>query len=86
MGTSDYDKKLASWYYYGAHFSEWENLLYFEAIKKRRDLARKLYNKLYLEQMNMKPIPYDQQVRIMKVKKALDDNQKLLDERNTIIQ
>ena len=74
----------ASQYYYDADYTEWENLKYFDAIKKRRDLAKKLYFKLYDKAKNQK-ISYDDEVRMFKVHKAWKDNEKLLDERGLII-
>ena len=76
----------ASEYYYGVTFDAWENLTYFDAIKKRRDLARDLYYKLYEEQNKSKTeLSFEKRKRLWKVEKAFKDNQKLLDEKDGII-
>ena len=84
MYDTMYDKdnpKTKSEYYYGCSYKEWENLPYFEAIKKRRDKARKLY----IELNKINTTDYDILLRKHKVYKAWQDNEKLLDERNGLI-
>jgi hypothetical protein len=72
----------ASEYYYGVLSSTWDNMLYWDAVKDRRDRARELFYDL-LE--DTKPKDYDEQVRESKIYKAWKDNEKLLDERSFII-
>jgi len=73
-------------YYYGVPFETWENLLYFDAIKKRVECAKKLYEELYQEQMNSKTeLSFEKRKRLWKVEKALKDNQKLLNEKDGLV-
>ena len=74
----------SSIYYYGVSYTEWENLHYFEAIKKRKELAKNLYSKL-LDEGNLKKLSYPEEVRLQKVYKAWKDNERLLDERETLV-
>jgi hypothetical protein len=72
-------------YYYGVDFHAWENLPYFEAIEMRRNLAKDLYLELYqIQERTPKELPFEFRKRLWKVKKAWDDNQKLLDERSLV--
>jgi hypothetical protein len=74
--------KNASEYFYGCSYTEWENLPYFEAIELRVKKAREVFMGLYKDQSGKTGIPFEDQLRIFKVKKAWDDNQRLLDERS----
>jgi soluble lytic murein transglycosylase-like protein len=72
----------ASVYYYGVLSNTWDNMLYWDAVKDRRDRARKLF----FELMNFKETrQFDDLVREHKVYKAWKDNEKLLDERSLVI-
>jgi len=71
-------------YYYGTSYTDWENLPYFEAIKKRRDLAKELYKRLSFHFKDQK-MDYSDQVRLQDVYKAWHDNERLLDEKDMII-
>jgi len=73
-------------YYFGVSFTEWENLLYFDAIIKRRDLAEALYHKLTMEEHKTKgQMSFDKRVRLWKVEKALSDCQRLINEKMNLI-
>jgi hypothetical protein len=75
-------------YYYGEGISpnRWDNMLYFEAIEDRRNLARDLYFKLYkIQEESETEMPFDFRLRLGKVESAWKLNQKLLDERSLIV-
>ena len=73
-------------YYYDCQPEVWDNMLYPEAILDRRDRSRDLYFALLKEEMEYKKVlPFDKRTRLWKVEKAYRDNQKLLDERTTVI-
>jgi hypothetical protein len=76
------DPKSKSEYYYGCSYKVWENLPYFEAIKVRRDKAKELYKKLSTKvQENYDN--YDLKLRCYKAYKAWQDNDKLLNEKDS---
>jgi len=73
-------------YYFGAPFSEWDQLLYFEAIEKRRDLCEALYHKLLTEESECKvQLSFAKRERLWKVEKALSDTKRLINERNNLV-
>ena len=77
----------ASQYYYGCDVHTWDNMLYPDAIKDRRDKALELYMKLYDAQKGMKynDVKFEDRVRMFKVEKAVKDTKQLCDERNLIL-
>ena len=76
----------SSEYYYGVSFEVWQDMKYFDAIKKRVECAKKLYEELWIEQQNSRTeLPFEKRKRLWKVEKALRDNQKLLNEKNGLV-
>ena len=73
-------------YFFGAKFSEWEDLLYFEAVEKRHDLCEELYHKLLKEESDCKvQLSFAKRERLWKVEKALSDTNRLINERNNLV-
>ena len=73
-------------YYFGVGFEVWENMVYFDAIIKRRDLAEELYHSLLREEYeHVGLLSFDKRVRLWKVEKALRDCQRLIDEKVNLI-
>ena len=85
--TKEYQGKTIteSEYYYGVKSSYWDNMYYWDAVEDRRNRARDIYYKIStIDTKNIKPLTYEESVRQHKVKKAFDDTQRLLDERNNL--
>ena len=78
----------ASEYYYDCTYDVWDKMFYPEAIIDRKYRAWKLFTKLYNESQTYpmtQELPIELSTRMRKVKKAFDDNQRLVDEKNLII-
>ena len=67
-------------YYYGCESSEWDNMMYFDALKDRRDRAFALFGE-FLEFDIKEQQAFEYQVRSGKVYEAYKLNEKFIDER-----
>ncbi len=76
----------ASMYYYGCEMTEWDDLLYPDAIIDRRNRAFELYKELITEKANTKgEMSFEKRKRLWKVEMAYKDNSQLCEERGLII-
>ena len=88
--TKEYKGKIIteSEYYYGRKPTYWDKMYYWDAVEDRRNRARDIYYKMVTKdiknQKDQNPLTYEESVRQHKVKKAFDDTQRLLDERNNL--
>lgn len=78
----------ASEYYYNCNPNAWDNMLYPEAIKNRKEMAWKLFGELFEESKTYpltQELPIELTTRMRKVKKAYDDNTRLVDEKSLVL-
>ena len=78
----------ASEYYYGCTYDTWDEMFYPEAVIDRRDRAWELFKELYLERESLpmnQDLSEEKALRLRKVRKAFEDNQRLVDEKNLVI-
>jgi len=78
----------ASEYYYDCAPDTWDNMLYPDAIKDRRDRAWALFVQLYKESEDKprnREVPIELANRLRKVTKAHSDNKQLCDEKSLVI-
>jgi len=73
-------------YLYEAKPDTWDNMLYFEALEDKYQRSKKLYEKMLEKEWNSKTeMSYEFRIRLHKVRRAMDFNKELLEERYSVV-